>query len=129
NYVQGYPATPSNAAPPANNYAQGYPATPSNAAPPANNYVQGYPATPSNAAPPANTYAQGYPVTPSNAAPPANNYAQGYPSGYVPVAPGPVIIDSELHYGGKSSHVGSSGVNAGHRDEMTADSDGDASAS
>ncbi|KAF4158038.1 hypothetical protein CNMCM8927_005443 [Aspergillus lentulus] len=119
----------SNAQPPANNYAQGYPATPSNAAPPANNYVQGYPATPSNAAPPANTYAQGYPATPSNAAPPANNYAQGYPSGYVPVAPGPVIIDSELHYGGKSSHVGSSGVNAGHRDEMTADSDGDASAS
>ncbi|KAG2003852.1 hypothetical protein GB937_009345 [Aspergillus fischeri] len=84
---------------------------------------------PSNAQPPANNYAQGYPGTPSKPQPPANNYGQGYPSGYAPVAPGPVIIDSEFHYGGKSSHVGSSGVNAGHRDGMTAESEGDASAS
>ncbi|GIJ89445.1 multicopper oxidase abr1 [Aspergillus pseudoviridinutans] len=58
---------------------------------------------------------------PSNAAPPANNYppayAQGYPAGYVPVAPGPIIIDSEFHSGGKSSHVESSGVKTGHDGE------------
>ncbi|KAF7177761.1 hypothetical protein CNMCM7691_006195 [Aspergillus felis] len=55
---------------------------------------------------------------PSNAAPPANNYPpayeQGYPADYVPLAPGPIIIDSEFHSGGKSSHVESSGVKTGH---------------
>ncbi|KAJ8197548.1 hypothetical protein LV164_007154 [Aspergillus fumigatus] len=70
------------------------------------------------------------PWSPSNnAQPPANTYAPEYPSGYVPVAPGPVIIDSELHYGGKSSHVECSGVNAGHTQDTTTGGDGCANAS